>query len=65
MNAGYSSKNLKFPLEKIKQLLLLNTDTEAQTLVQQFGITVEGTSAKFLKTDFKGDEKVKKKKSKY
>ncbi|XP_060589536.1 SAC3 domain-containing protein 1-like [Ruditapes philippinarum] len=65
MNAGYSSKNLKFPLEKIKQLLLLNTDTEAQTLVQQFGITVEGTSAKFLKTDFKGDEKIERVHSDY
>ncbi|KAL4216288.1 cell division [Mactra antiquata] len=58
MNAGYSSKNCKFPLEKIKTSLFLNTDSEAQSLCQQFGINVEGTFAQFQKANFKMDEKI-------
>ncbi|XP_053387577.1 SAC3 domain-containing protein 1-like [Mercenaria mercenaria] len=64
MNTAYSSKNLKFPLQKLKQLLFLNTDTEAQLLCQQFGITIEGTSVKFLKASFK-EEKVERTHSDY
>lgn len=58
MNTAYSSKNLKFPLEKLRELMFLNTETETQNVCQQFGIAIEGTSAKFMKSNFKTEEKV-------
>lgn len=58
MNTAFSSKNLKFPLSKLTELLLLNTDTESQELCEQFGITVEGSHALFQKANFRPLEKI-------
>ncbi|KAH3875617.1 SAC3 domain-containing protein 1-like isoform X2 [Dreissena polymorpha] len=58
MNAGYSSKNLTFPIAKLTELLFLNTDTETQIICEMYGVTVLGEGVQFFRGNFKSDEKV-------
>ncbi|WAR11244.1 SAC31-like protein [Mya arenaria] len=58
MSTAFSSKNLKFPISKLTELLFLNTHMETQNLCVQYGIKVQGENVQFLKGDFKTDAKI-------
>lgn len=58
MNIGYSSKNCKYPLSKLTDVLHLNTDTHTQNVCQELGLSILGEHVQFLKGSWKADTKV-------
>ncbi|XP_069501188.1 SAC3 domain-containing protein 1 isoform X2 [Ambystoma mexicanum] len=50
---GYSSKNCLYPLERLAQLLALDSKSQAASLCQRHGLTVVSNSVVFLRAAFK------------
>ena len=49
---AYSSKNCKYPVSKLREVLVMNTDCHTVSLCRYYSISVSDNSVVFKKTDF-------------